>query len=417
MNAEPKPVRVVNVGALDLRKATKQSLPPGSKLVNVGMIIYDDDPGDLLAGVSMVNTGPVVKSPPEGQWETAVGPVVITRGMLEGRAEPLNLCAMGPLDIDPDVTVEEIGNHLGVLSAMGPVNCPEHLMSAVHPKIVNAMAPVSSYRCPPTAQYVRGKIVLDDNYLAGLADGTEFAVLGELQVPEVLDDDLIQKKLGQLYVTGRITCHAENLAAIQAVLADKTKSIKAIPAGFALVTKPLTLDDTTLASLPSSKLYCTRRVNIDPDVDASLLGEKLETLICEDLVLCAASLKQAVRDKGDWFKTKLVLYEGALWAVGGEQDLSEHHFEFLEGKATLVVDGELHIDQAVSPQTLSESLAKVHNLGVIWCTPEQMGALRPLLGLHDGDLLDATAVKEEAPQPEQEPDFAAKYVNAPYVVL
>ena len=77
----------------------------------------------------------------------------------------------------------------------------------------------------------------------------------------------------------------------------------------------------------------------------------------------------------------------------------------------------LRIDQAVSPQTPSESLAKVHNLGVIWCTPEQMGALRPLLGLQDGDLLDATAVKKEVPQVEEEPAFGAKYVNAPYVVL
>lgn len=415
MNAEPKPVQVVNVGALDLRKANKASLPPGSKLVNVGIIICDTDPADLLAGVSMVNTGKVLKSPPAGEWETAVGPVVITRGMLEGRTAPLNLCAMGPIDIDPDVKIEDV-EQIGVLTALGPISCPEHLMSAVHPKIVGAMAPVSSYRCPPTAQYVRGKVVLDDNYLAGLADGVEFAVLGKLHVPEVVDDDLIQKKLGQLYVTGGITCHAENLAAIQSVLADKAKSIKVIPAGFALVTKPLTLDDITLASLPSSKLYCTRRVTISPDIDASLLA-KLETLVCEDLVLCPASLKEAVRDKGDWFKTRLVLYEGTLWLVDGEQDLAQHHFEFLEGKATLFVDGELHIDQAVLPQTLSESLAKVHNLGVIWCTPEQMGALRSLLGLHDGDLLDATATKEETPQVEEEPSGGAKYVNAPYVVL
>jgi len=46
-----------------------------------------------------------------------------------------------------------------------------------------------------------------------------------------------------------------------------------------------------------------------------------------------------------------------------------------------------------------------------------MGALRPLLGLQDGDLLDATAVKEEAPQDEEEPSGGAKYVNAPYVAL
>lgn len=418
-NTASKPVKVVNVGVLDLRNATRETLPPGSQFVNVGMIVYDGDPAELLAGVRVVNTGPIHKSLPPGEFETIMGPVVITCGFLEGRDSPINLFAMGPIDVDPDIPVQDVEEKLGLLSAMGPISCPEHLLAAIQPKVAGAMGPVSSYRCPPSAQFVRGKVVLDRDYLGGLADGTEFAVLGNLVVPAVLDNDLIRTKLTSLYVTGRITCHAENLAAIQACLADRSKRVKTIPAGYALVTAPLTLDEAALASLPGSRLYCTRRVEVSPGTSPAVLEERLETLVCEDLVLCPASLKEAIRGKGDWFKSRLVIYEGTLWQVDGEQDLAAHHFEFLEGKATLLVEGELRIDQAIAPQTLTDSLAKVHNLGTIWCTPEQMDVLRPLLGLHDGELLDATMVEETVePETEEAPGTKAiSFVNSPYVAL
>ncbi|MBN1877769.1 MAG: hypothetical protein JXA33_26345 [Anaerolineae bacterium] len=417
-STDSQPIQIVNVGILDLRKATKESLPAGSKLVNVGIIVHDQDPRDLLAGVSMVNTGPIRKAPPAGEWGMSMGPVVVTRGMLEEYEVPLNLCAMGPIEIDPDVEMQTLERKMGILHTMGPVICPEHLLPAVQSKVIGAMRPISSYRCPPSVQFVRGKVVIDQDYLIKLADSTEFAVLGHLQVSEVLDNDLIQKKLTKLYVTGGLTCHVENLDAIQSVLADRTTEIKTIPAGHALVIEPLTLDNVTLTSLPSPKLYCTRQVQITPDADPAILSIALETLICEELVICPASLKPVIRSKGDWFKTRLVVYEGTLWHVDDELYLGEHHFDFLEDKATLLVEGELFIDQAVSPQTLSAALHKVHNLGVIWCTPEQIVALRPLLGLKNGDLLDSTVIKKQAPEMQEALDFgSAKYFNIPYVTL
>jgi hypothetical protein len=417
-NTDSKPLQVINVGVLDLRNATKQSLPSGSKIMNVGTIIYEQNPRDILAGVSMVNTGPVRKSPPAGEWQTSMEPLLVTRSMLEKREEPLNLCTMGPIEIDPDIEMKAIEANLGALHTMGLVICPEHLLPVVQPKVTGTMRSISSYRCSPSAQFMRGKVTMDQDFLTGLADSTKLAILGNLLVSKVLDDDLIQKKLTALYVTGGLICHAENLAAIQSVLAVHTTKIKTIPAGHAFVTVPLTLDNVILASLPSSKLYCTRRVRVSPEVDPSILSENLETLVCEDMVVCPANLKQAIRNKGDWFRTRLVLYEGTLWHVDDEQYLGDHHFDFLEGKATLLVEGELTIDQAISPEKLSAALYKVHNLGVIWCTPEQMAALHPLLGLNEGDLLDTTVVKEQTHEMHEVLGFrSTAYINMPYVTL
>ena len=66
-----------------------------------------------------------------------------------------------------------------------------------------------------------------------------------------------------------------------------------------------------------------------------------------------------------------------------------------------MVLGELKVDPEIEPQMLAGRLAKVHNLGTIWCTPQQMGAIEARLGLHDGSLRDST-VSEEAGEPGEE---------------
>ena len=98
--------------------------------------------------------------------------------------------------------------------------------------------------------------------------------------------------------------------------------------------------------------------------------------------------------KSNWFETRAIFYDGELWVVDDERELPAYSFEMLEGKATLVVFGELRVDPAITPQTLSDRLDKVHNLGVIWCTPEQTEPIQARLGLRDGELEDSTVTEE-----------------------
>ena len=62
--------------------------------------------------------------------------------------------------------------------------------------------------------------------------------------------------------------------------------------------------------------------------------------------------------------------------------------EFLEGQATLIVFGVATIDPVVEPGTLHGKLAKMHNLGEIVCSREQMGAQQGRLGISDGEFKD-----------------------------
>ncbi len=68
---------------------------------------------------------------------------------------------------------------------------------------------------------------------------------------------------------------------------------------------------------------------------------------------------------------------------------------YLEGKATVLVSGELRIDPEIAPLVLADRFHIVHNLGDIRCTPGQMGAIEARLGIHEGELLDSTPREKE----------------------
>ena len=82
-----------------------------------------------------------------------------------------------------------------------------------------------------------------------------------------------------------------------------------------------------------------------------------------------------------------------LWKVSDERTLRATFLETIEEKITLFVTGELTIDPAVDYKLLAARLAKVHNFGLIRCTPDQMGAIEARQGLSEGELEDSTQKK------------------------
>ena len=410
-------ISVMNVGTLDLRKTAAEDIARIARIKNVGLVLCPGDPAETLAGVSMVNTGHVMQVPAGIQYQFEQGEMRLSRAYFESREGPLNLITVGSFQVDPDVPETEIEGKLGRLVVIGLLSVAEHLEATVRRKIDTVTGSVHTYRCPPSAQFVHGTLTLNESYLEKLADGSEFAVLGDLRLPHVLPDALLRRKFGALYVTGAITCHQENAAALREVLASEGVSFKTIPAGFTLVEEALVIDGAALSTLPGDRLYCTKRVQIEPGVPAAALDEHLSALIGKELIFCPATLGSTIAKKTDWTVTQVVLYGGALWIVDDERQLPAYALETLDGVATLVVFGELSLDPAITPEAIAARLAKVHNMGQISCTPEQIAAIEPLLGMRDGDLVDATKKEAPAEEPEQEEKAFGFRGNAAYLVL
>ena len=120
------------------------------------------------------------------------------------------------------------------------------------------------------------------------------------------------------------------------------------------------------------------------------------------MVIGPAALKSVIYRKCNVLETQVAFYEGELWLIEDEHTLRSSRFEYLEGKATLVVLGELTMAPDVDPKVLGERLATVHNLGKITCTPEQMGVIEARLGLSDGQLVDSTPTEAASEDTEKE---------------
>ncbi len=382
-----------NIGVLDLRSATQESVAGISRVGNVGVVLYSPESAVLVARLNIGNLGASLEAPADAQVLT--GQVTFSRDYFKNQAKPLNLVVTGQLVVYPDVPAEEIEAGLGELVISGQLICPEHLVGAIHSKISNLSGQEITYTKSNSTRIAMGKVVLDENYLMSLQDGSELVVIGKLTLPGVLPNELLEEKIRRIQVVGKVTCHEENAQIILARLDDKMGSTRlaTIPAGFELVERPLLLDANLLEALPARKLYCASRVQVDSGVDAEILDNALEALVADGLVICPMVLKDVISRKCNMLKTQVVLYEGELWLVEEEQTLLPSRFTHLQDKATLMVLDELSIAPDVDPQVLKERLAKVHNLDTITCTPEQMGIIEAKMGLSKGELVDSTQVK------------------------
>jgi hypothetical protein len=265
---------------------------------------------------------------------------------------------------------------------VGQIVCPEPVLGTVQAKTKQLVGQSMAY--PAGGRLIMGSLVMDEAFLKGLENASDLVILGSLRMPRAVPDDLLAQKLGKLYVTGGVRAHEENADAIQTHLSNGSRKMTVIPAGYALVENPLVLDDAVLEALPASKLFCLERVEVDAATSPEVLDERLAEIVAKDLLLCPTGLRGVIGRKCNILETQTIFYDGELWLVDGAESLSASRFEYLTGKATLVVTGVLALDPDLEPKVLADRLAKVHNQGVIKCTPEQRGAIQARLGLSEG---------------------------------
>ena len=382
-----------NVNVLDLRNATAETLDTIGRIGKVNILVHSDENAGLISRLNIGNINCSVAVRSDVELRTVMGHVRINREYFDGVSHPLSLLVMGHVIVEPGTTAEAIDRGLDSLIVMGHIACPEPLVGVVQSKVRRVMGHVRPY--PATARLFPGGIELDVPFLESLDDGTELAVLGEIRLVTDVPDALIARKIGKLYAYGSCICREESVKALRARAVDGPKHVTVIPAGHDLIEDALTLDRATLATLADRKLYCTQTVTVDDDVTAADLDGRLTALACEGIVLCPESLEAALGAICDLLENRVVFYRGELLVFDGEDTLRASRLEYVDGVATAFVTGDLTIDPDLPAKLIAERFDRIHNLGDICCTAEQMGAIEARLGLHDGELIDASL--ESAP--------------------
>ncbi|MEW6753047.1 MAG: hypothetical protein AB1505_19015 [Candidatus Latescibacterota bacterium] len=392
--------RIGNVGTLDLRGATPESFTPIDRIGNVGLVLVTPATAKLVAQLKLGNVGTTLEVPQDAKLVT--GRMEITAASLAGQAQPLDLVVAGEVLIAQDVEAAELEKGLGSLAVAGLVLCPEPLMGIVQAKLRQLSGEVQVY--DPSMRFAQGEVVADPAYLESLPDGTRLMVLGHVRLPKLVDNALLARKLAELRVIGKITCREENLTTLRSLLDERRlmAHVEVVPAGFEPVDGHILLDTLTLTRLPGRRLLCSGTVQVAEDVGPAALERALEALKVNGLLICPARLRETLAARCDLLHTRAVFYSGELWLIEERTQLRPSRFEYLQGKATLVVQERLTIDPQIDPKVLWERLDRVHNLDRIACTPEQMGAIEARLGLNEGRLVDSTAKAQEGDGEEKE---------------
>jgi hypothetical protein len=382
-----------NVNILDLRNATEQSVAEIKTIGNVNLAIVKRATVPLLTRLAIGNINATVEVPDNINVSNSVGQIVINRNYISGLDTPIFLVAIGQIIFEVDVQAQDIERGIDGFALIGQVILPESIAGVVQAKCKQMIGEKVVY--PAYSKIHQGSLVLDSAYLMTLPNLCELVVIGNIEVPSVVESELLEKKLKKLWLSGKLLCHEENLEMLQNKIEGNIKKVNVIPKGYEYIDVPLNLDQFTLESLPSKKLYCSEIVRIFPDIAPDKLNESIESLVCKELLIAPASVRNILAQKCNLLKTKSIFYEGDLWIINEEQKFSTLHFQSIKGKITLINHGDISIDPEVSQELLEEKLVKIHNFGQINCNPEQSAVIRHHLGINEGNIADTPHVEED----------------------
>ena len=395
------PKTIGNVNVLNLVDATQESVAGIRRIENVNLAIYTAETLQLLNRLNPNNVNATIQVPTGANLIFKIGIMQVNTDFFKNVERKIYLFVTGQLIIEPGVPVEEIEKGLAGVAVTGQFFCPEDLMGTFNTKPNTIIGQSVAY--PRFKHFVKGDLRLDSGFLNNLADGTELCVLGNLSIPKVLPNEILERKIGRIFVSGDVVCHEENAQVMHTRLYKNSGNLETIPAGYVWVEKPLVVDGDTIEYLPGKKLFCKELVSIAPDVDPAALDQAIESLIAKDLLLSPVALKPVMAKKCSLFDTKAIFYADELWLVEDDQTWQAWRFDALKGTATLVVTGELSIDPAIPPAVLSDRILKIHNFGLIRCAPEQQVAIEARLVTREGQI---EVVSKDEPQAEEiRPDY------------
>jgi hypothetical protein len=171
-----------NVGVLDIRKATEESIANIGYIGNIGILLYSPETAKFILRLSTGNIGVSIEVPNDAKFMT--GAIEFGRDYFKNQKTPLNIMATGELMVHPDIPVEDIENGLAELRVFGEIYYPEHLAGVIGSKLRNITGKSHIYiQCD---RLITEQLILDENYLRTLDDSSVLVVLGDLKLSKVI---------------------------------------------------------------------------------------------------------------------------------------------------------------------------------------------------------------------------------------
>ena len=372
-----------NIGVFDARNASEEAIRAIGSVGNVGLFVTSADTAHLASQIRTGNVGARITALPEAKFVNSG--LTIGANHFKDRQSPEAYLVNGRVLIEHGVSSDDLDAGLEAIYVNGGIFYPRALESVVQSKLQWHNGSAFPYDDEDVVE--EGRLTLDEGYLESLNDNSNIMVIGRLDMPEVVPNELLERKIQSLKITGLARFHEENQRVLQSRVQQISRSaqLSVIPSGFQLYEMPVDLNDVNLQSLTEARMFVDDRAMIERGTDPALLDSAISAIRTTDILIYPEELSDVVARKCDLLQTRATPYRGELWLVEDEMDIVPSRFEFMEGNATLVVRGDVYVSPEVEPKTLADRFEAVHNFGDIHCSQDQMGAIQARMRTSEGD--------------------------------
>lgn len=388
----------INAGVCDARKVTEDLLSTYAQVtINSGVIITNPEAQALLSryGVKF-DAATVLNLEGEVRFSSVNGSGRIFPGqtMAEGK---VFLMVNGALDIEPG-SEEVLKNYAGIV-VNGALTCPESMTGLLSDVTVNGATktyPDGCIRLKTSVEldrffHLRAKqdaLYYAANQIVALAPDINFARLAEKNVR---------------FATRRLLV-AESLAESAVSLFDEKADIEIVPDGCAYVDDDAVLDDTLLRRY-GGKLYIDGDLTVHAGSAAAL--DQVSYLRVDGTLLVSRGMKDRVLGM-ELVYDSLRVVGGTLLKDRPSVEVSAAMLEAGSDGVSVMDCAQVSFTENITPELLKEKLVSLTDCAHVKCSKEQ----RPVLEAIAQDVAHISCGGEEEEEEETEQDEDTVSINA-----
>lgn len=393
----------INAGVCDVRNVTEEYLSRyDSVKINTAVLITSPEAQAVLGKCAVkVNAGTNLSLTDETvQFSSINGPMTLSAGQTVPD-QKMAVIINGPVTLEPGC--EAVLDSCVFLCINGPVTCPESMTARLTSFQING--PIRAY--PDGAILLKRSTVLDRVFhLRAKQDALYFAAKQIVALaPDINFGKLAEKNVR--FATKRLLV-AESLAERAVPLFDERADIEILPDGCAYVDGDAVLDDT-LVRRYGGKLFIDGNLTINSGSAAAL--DQVNCLRVGGDLLVSKSMRDRVLGM-DIVYNELCVVGGVLICDRPSAEISAAMLEDAEDGVSVMDCAHVSFSEDITPELLKEKLAGLMDCAHVKCTGEQ----RPVIEAIAQDVAHISCVGEEEDE-ESEGDEDTVCINAASYII
>lgn len=394
-----------NIGSLDARNASQETLEQISKMKNIGSILISKENRQWIMKINMENIGSTVEM--DNDVKLHMGPFQFTRELLESAPQPVKMSIVGPVSFDREITAELLEEKLGWLNITGPVEVFEPISGVLMSKMHDSVGPIDIIN--PNEIVLKGKIKIDNYFLKCLEDNSVIKCSGVLELDEGINLKEFAQKIKKIEIGSKLSIYDDQKEAIMKKIYENTDEFhEKINIGMKPTIMKFDRKQTQkLVILKRNCHYLSSGTKLDAfnlmTVKKSEISSDGVIILAEDITEDLLNDKQIIFSSGKRIYFPLgisntmleYLAEGSQGVpyditrtvfVNGEQSISASRIKIINDSSVYVIFGSLKLDEDINLEEIDKKFAIVDNYGSVESSEDICSVLQDKMRYNEGSV-------------------------------